>query len=34
MAEDFQHKYVVIVGAVMGAIVLFVGLLGVIVNIE
>jgi hypothetical protein len=34
MAEDFQHRYVVIVGAVMGGLVLLVGILGVIVNIE
>ena len=34
MAEEFQHKYVIIVGAVMGGIVFLIGILGVIVNIE
>ena len=34
MAEDFQQKYVVIVGLVMGGIVLLGGILGIIVNIE
>lgn len=34
MAEEFQHKYVAIVGAVMGGVVLLLGILGVIVNIE
>ena len=34
MAEDFQQKYVVIVGTVMGGLVLLIGILGIIVNIE
>ena len=34
MAEDFQNKYVIIVGAIIGGIILLVGILGVIVNIE
>ncbi len=34
MAEDFQHKYVAMVGIIMGAIVFFVGILGIIVNLE
>ena len=34
MAEDFQNKYVVIVGTVMGGLVLLIGILGIIVNIE
>ena len=34
MAEDFQHKYVAMVGIIMGAIVLIVGILGIIVIIE
>lgn len=33
MAEDFQHKYVAIVGFIMGAIVLFVGIVGIFVTI-
>ena len=34
MAEDFQHKYVAMVGVIIGAIVLFAGILGIIVIIE
>jgi len=34
MAEEFQHKYVVIIGSVMGGVVFLLGILGVIVNIE
>ncbi len=33
MAEDFQHKYVAIVGFIMGGIVLLVGIVGIIVNL-
>ncbi len=34
MAEDFQQKYVVMVGLVMGGIVLIVGIVGIIFNLE
>ncbi len=33
MAEEFQNKYVAMVGIIMGAIVLFVGILGIFVTI-
>ncbi len=33
MAEDFQHKNVITVATIMGAIVLLIGILGIIVNI-
>ncbi len=34
MAEDFQQKYVVMVGLIMGGIVLIVGIVGIIFNLE
>ncbi len=34
MAEDFQQKYVVMVGLVMGGIVLIAGIVGIIFNLE
>jgi len=34
MAEDYQQKYVVMVAAVIGGVVLFLGLVGIIVNLS
>ncbi len=34
MAEDFQPKYVAMVGIIMGGIILIVGILGIIFNLE
>jgi hypothetical protein len=34
MAEDFDHKHVGLVATIIGATVLFIGLLGLIVNLS
>ncbi len=34
MAEDFQQKYVIMVGLIMGGIVLIAGIVGIIFNLE
>ncbi len=34
MAEDYQQKYVAMVAAVIGGVVLFLGLVGIIVNLS
>jgi len=34
MAEDFQHKYVAMVGLIMGGIILIAGIVGIIFNLE
>jgi hypothetical protein len=34
MAEDYQQKYVGMVAAVIGGVVLFLGLVGIIVNLS
>ncbi len=34
MADDYQQKYVAIVAGVIGGVVLFLGLVGLIVNIS